>query len=206
MTISCQLSTLYDQPIEGIFVEFKCVEHPQNSFEGYSDQSGMIDEWFSSLNRELQSVPCTPGEDLHWQMRFHLQPFFGETYFPEIWNTLWVPKEEDSHVVIKIDKNMYAVIRDDILHGATLRTETVSIHGPRSPRAIHNLPGSGDVEIRVTTPLPYDRISGFNEPVCVSAGPDVIDAAPWLEEEPKKRKRGVPRPEQLRRSARLAQS
>jgi hypothetical protein len=74
------------------------------------------------------------------------------------------------------------------------------------PKAIHNPSGSGDVEIRVVTPLPYETVSGVNEADYGSAGLDGTVADPWINERPKKRKRGEPRPEQLRRSARLAKS
>jgi hypothetical protein len=158
MTISCQLNTIHGKPIEGIFVELKCVGHPQTCFEAYSDKLGMIDNWFNPIIRKVQPVPCTPSmQDSQWQMRFHLQPFFGDTFFPEIWNTILVPKGDDCHIVLEVDRNMYAVIRDGNLHGQPLRTHTVPVHGLNGPKAIHNPSGSGDVEIRVITLLPYEQ-------------------------------------------------
>lgn len=211
MTISCQVNTLYDEPLEGIFVQLQCVEHPEYCYMGCSNHSGAIDEWFSLHDHKVRPVRSSPNmEGLHWQMCFVVQPFFHDTCFPEIWNTVWVPKNTDSHTVVTVDKDMYAVFKDDAssaaLEGGTLPSHTVSVHPSHGPKVIHNTADSDDVEIRVVTPLPYDRISGFNEPVCLSAGPEGPATFPWQERKPKKRHRGTAHPQQLRRSARLSNS
>lgn len=198
------------------------MEHPEYEFEGHSDIFGMIDKWINTCSHEIKTLPCTPSmEGVHWEMRFHLRSSFSETGFSDICNTLWIPKDEDSHIVLNIHEDKYTVSRSKIPHGGTLKSHTVSVDGsqkfetalnpsgsdnfnirvvtslpygntdgPRDLMTVYTPSGSDDAGIRDVSPLPFDRISGFNEPACVSAGPDDPGAAFSGEDKLKKRKRG----------------
>ncbi|KAF5120435.1 hypothetical protein E5D57_013789 [Metarhizium anisopliae] len=69
---------------------------------------------------------------------------------------------------------MYTVFKDDASSAAfergTLTSHTGSVHPSHGPRIIHNAADADDAETRVFSPLPYDRLSGINEPVCATAG------------------------------------
>lgn len=186
-------------------MDLHCVEYPEVCFEGYSDKLGMIDQWLSARDHKLRHVPCSPNlEGLHWHMRFHVQPFFGESRPPEIWNTTWVPEKDESRVVLNVDTYMYAAIKDDSLHttlsGETLRTYKIS----RISKAINMSSSSEFLEIHAITYLPYDAIRANEVLTFVRAGSDLhnMDSGKW-----RKSLGGVEsHTPHLRRSARLKEA
>lgn len=188
-------------------MDLHCVEYPEVCFEGYSDKLGMIDQWLSARDHKLRPVPCSPNlEGLHWHMRFHVQPFFGESRPPEIWNTTWVPEKDESRVVLNVDTYMYAAIKDDsqytTLCGETLRTYKIS----RNSRAIYTSPSSEDLEIHAITYLPYDAIRAYDVLTSVRANSDFLNVD---SRQVRKSLRGVGRESHtpyLRRSARLKEA
>ncbi|EXU95382.1 hypothetical protein X797_011534 [Metarhizium robertsii] len=107
-------------------------------------------------------------ESSHWQMCFH------DTCFPKIWNAVRVPKNTNSLIAVTVEKDMYTVFKDDASSAAfergTLISHTGSVHPSHGPRIIHNTADADEAETRVFSPLPYDRLSGINEPVCATAG------------------------------------
>lgn len=109
-----------------------------------------------------------------------------------------MPKNTNSHTIVTIDKNMYAVFKDNTssaaLKGGTLLSYTVSVYPSHGLKVIHNIADLDDVEIRVVTPLPYNRISGFNEPIYLSAGLKGPAIFPWQERKPKKGYKGTAYP------------
>ncbi|KAF5136284.1 hypothetical protein E5D57_000044 [Metarhizium anisopliae] len=203
MVISCQLNSHDGQPIEGVFVELKCMDFPEQHFSGLSDNSGMINEWISVRDQKVQCVQGTPNmAGLHVQMRFHAQPLFGET-FPETWNTIWVPQQEKSHVVFHVDGDMYAIIKNGASHVETPHTGLRDLTFSFGPCGLKNNNSSGlhPPVFNFGTSGPYDRSRGLKRKATRSEATDEAH-----QQEGSKRQRDMSQPQQLRRSVRFAKT
>ncbi|KAH0593443.1 hypothetical protein MHUMG1_08900 [Metarhizium humberi] len=201
MTISCQLKSHDGPPIEGVFVELKCMDFPEQHFSGLSDNSGMIDEWISVRDQKAQCVQGTPNMDgSHLNMRFHVQPLFGEM-FPGTWNTIWVPQQENSHVVFHVYGDMYAIIKNGPSHVETPRNGSRNLTFSFGSCGLkdNNSSGLHPLVLNFGTSGPYDRSCGLKRKATRS---EVTDEAP--QQEGSKRQRDMSQPQQLMRSARLA--
>ncbi|OAQ69263.1 hypothetical protein VFPPC_11630 [Pochonia chlamydosporia 170] len=196
MAISCQLKTLFGEPVEGVFVELKCEQYPEQHFSGISDKSGMIDEWMSISDQKVRRIRYTPNmQGSHLQMRTHAQPVFGEMPL-KTWNRIRLPQRGYAHILFLVHRDMYATIKD----GASLvETPGTGLSDLTfifaSSESKNNLPGPQTQGFNFGTLIPYDRAHGLEES---GTAADVSHEARWQAQ------RVALQPKQLRRSARLA--
>ncbi|KAK2590671.1 hypothetical protein QQS21_011651 [Conoideocrella luteorostrata] len=209
MSITCLL-TLHDRPMQGIFVELQDTNCRQGRFVAYSDELGRVNEWLSLRDGKVRLVPSIQNTgDMHWQMNFHVQPFFGQNRLPEAWRINWVSKKEHTHVALNVDKYVFAISSEDtpdaLPSGETIQSHKISVDESPDADATCSQSSSENIRIRVITFLPHDKTQQIATPVSEnSAQTESLEATPCVD--CRGRKKEASHGWRLRRSARLSKS
>jgi hypothetical protein len=87
MSITCDIRYLNEQedyePFQGLHIILRCLDRHSEHFEAYTDDTGVITEWYAINDWSSQPLPATAIADTNWLMILDTGAFY-QTPFPLI--------------------------------------------------------------------------------------------------------------------------